>query len=122
MTPALHGSGYIEAGHVYDGGLACGFLIHSEEMNIYHAGDTGLSIEMQLLEDEQIDLALLPIGGNYTMDVKDALKAIDMIKPKMVVPMHYNTFDLIKAEPKKLEANEQGSKILLIEPGASIDL
>jgi len=122
MTPALHGSGYIEAGHVYDGGLACGFLIHAEEMNIYHAGDTGLSVEMTLLEDEQIDVALLPIGGNYTMDVKDALKAIDMIKPKKVVPMHYNTFDLIQAEPKLLEKNDQGSEIFLIEPGASIEL
>lgn len=122
MTPALHGSGYIEAGHVYDGGLACGFLMDLKGQKIYHAGDTGLSVEMSLLEDAHIDWALLPIGGNYTMDVKDALKAIALIKPKKVVPMHYNTFDLIQAEPKELEKNEVGANIVIVEANEIIEL
>lgn len=122
MTPALHGSGYMEAGHIYDGGLACGYLLTLEEKKIYHAGDTGLSVEMSLLEVEEIDLALLPIGGNYTMNERDALRAMDMIKPKKVVPIHYNTFDLIKADPSVLVNNKSNVEIIIVDPMKSISL
>lgn len=79
------------------------FLIEIDGKKIYHAGDTGLTMDMKLLEDEHIDLAFLPIGGNFTMDVKDAARACEFIKPDRVVPIHYDTFDLIKADPKKLQ-------------------
>jgi len=71
------------------------------DKKIYHAGDTALTYDMKLLEDENIDVAFLPIGDNFTMWIQDALKAVEFIKPKMVVPMHYNTFDVIKADPVK---------------------
>lgn len=122
MIPALHGSGFMEAGHMYDGGLACGFLLTLEKQKIYHAGDTGLSVEMSLLAVEEIDLALLPIGGNYTMNELDALRAIDMIKPKKVIPMHYNTFDLIGADPTILSKNGSNVEIITIDPMKSISL
>lgn len=99
MTPALHGSGIFEEGKMQDGGLAGGFLFDIGGKKIYHAGDTGLTMEMQLLETEEIDLALLPIGGNFTMDTEDALRAVRMIKPKAVIPMHYGTFAVLDASP-----------------------
>jgi L-ascorbate metabolism protein UlaG (beta-lactamase superfamily) len=122
MTPALHGSGYSEAGHVYNGGLACGYLLTLEGQKIFHAGDTGLSVEMSLLATEEIDLALLPIGGNYTMDTKDAVRANDMIKPKKVIPMHYTTFDAIKADPKTLKNNALGIEVVIVHPMETIEL
>lgn len=66
---------------------------------IYHAWDTALTYDMKLLESKNIDLAFLPIGDNFTMWIEDAIKAVDFIKPKMVVPVHYNTFDTIKQDP-----------------------
>ncbi len=98
MTPALHGSSIMIDGEPKEGGNPCGFLIEIAGKTLYHAGDTGLSLEMQLLESAGIDLAMLPIGGNFTMDITDALKAVEMIKPKKVIPMHYNTFPVIQTD------------------------
>ncbi|MBI4374614.1 MAG: MBL fold metallo-hydrolase, partial [Deltaproteobacteria bacterium] len=71
---------------------------------VYHAGDTGLSMEMKLVsESHNIDIALLPIGDNYTMGPADAAKAVEFLKPKVVVPMHYNTFPEIEQDPADFE-------------------
>lgn len=78
---------------------------------IYHAWDTALTYDMKLLESENIDLAFLPIGDNFTMWISDAIKAVEFIKPKMVVPMHYNTFELIKADPMKFASDVMLSNI-----------
>jgi L-ascorbate metabolism protein UlaG (beta-lactamase superfamily) len=75
---------------------------------------------MSLLANEEIELALLPIGGNYTMDTKDAVRAIDMIKPKKVIPMHYNTFEAIKADPKTLKNNALGIEVVIVHPMETI--
>lgn len=102
MTPALHGSGIItEDGHIYCGGSPCGFVIEHDGKKIYHAGDTGLTMDMQLLEMEHVDIAMLPIGGNFTMDIQDAIRAANFIKPKALIPMHYNTFPPIQADPNE---------------------
>lgn len=99
MTPALHGSAIeTESGSV-NGGNPAGFVLNIDGKKMYHAGDTGLSMDMKLLEIEDIDVALLPIGGNFTMDITDALLAVSFIKPKVAIPMHYNTFDVIRADP-----------------------
>lgn len=101
MVNATHSSSITENDEIIYAGPPCGFLIHSEGNKIYHAGDTGLMMDMKLLEDESIDVALLPIGGNYTMDVDDAIKAVKMIRPSLVIPMHYDTFPLIRADVDK---------------------
>lgn len=101
MTPAWHGSGISTDGGMVYGGVAGGFLIEVDGKKIYHAGDTGLTTEMNLLGDEAVDVAMLPIGGNYTMDIDDAVRAVKMIRPKMAVPMHYDTFPLIMASPEE---------------------
>jgi L-ascorbate metabolism protein UlaG (beta-lactamase superfamily) len=117
MTPALHGSGIFDEGRMLDGGLAGGFLFEIGGFKVYHAGDTGLSMEMQLLASEGIDLALLPIGGNFTMDTADALRAVEMIRPKAVVPMHYGTFDVLDSSPKAFLEGLQGVRGIRLSPG-----
>jgi L-ascorbate metabolism protein UlaG (beta-lactamase superfamily) len=96
------------------GGNPGGFVIELGGKKVYHAGDTGLTYDMKLLEDEKIDVAFLPIGGNYTMDIDDAVKACDFIKAKIVVPMHYNTFGLISADPQIFK-NKAPSEVVILD-------
>ena len=100
LTPALHGSAIHTPDGPVDGGNPCGILLTLGEQTLYHAGDTGLAMDMQLLKEELVDVAFLPIGGNYTMDIADAVRAVGFIEPKRVVPMHYNTFEMIQADPE----------------------
>ena len=80
---------------------------------------------MKLIGEEGIDLAILPIGDNFTMGPDDALRAIKFIEPKQVVPIHYNTFELIKQDPQKWAARvekETSAKVIVMRPGDSIEL
>ncbi len=122
MTMAAHGSGIKTSNGIVCGGSPCGFLIEVCGLKIYHAGDTGLIWDMKLLEDENIDYALLPIGGNFTMDICDAVRSVDFIRPKVSIPMHYNTFPLIEASPELFKASVKNSKVILLEPNTSIDV
>jgi len=90
------------------GGKAAWIVLSINNLKIYHAWDTALTYDMKLLENENIDIAFLPIGGNFTMHIDDAIKATEFIKPKLVIPIHYNTFDLIKQDPYEFK-----EKILL---------
>ncbi|HOO64030.1 MAG TPA: metal-dependent hydrolase [Synergistaceae bacterium] len=123
MTPALHGSGVVIDNQLLYGGVAAGFLIEVEGKKIYHAGDTGLTLDMQLLREEKIDLAFLPIGGNFVMDVDDAVRAVDFIRPRKVVPIHYDTFPLIQASPEEF-AQKVGdaAETVLLGFGETLDL
>jgi L-ascorbate metabolism protein UlaG (beta-lactamase superfamily) len=100
LTIAVHGSGYpTEHGILYMGN-PCGFLIAADGKTVYHAGDTGLFYDMKLIgETNRIDVALLPIGGNFTMDVPDAVRAAVLLGAGLSIPMHYGTFDVIDADP-----------------------
>src|SRR4029077_5414573 len=90
LTLAFNGSALPDG---RNGGNPCGFLIRCNDGTvIYDAADTGLFGDMRLIGEEGIDLALLPIGDNYTMGPDDALRAVKMVQPKKVVPIHYNTF------------------------------
>ena len=92
MTPALHGSALPDGSN---GGMPGGFLLKSDAGNIYIAGDTGLYSDMALIGAHGIDLAILPIGDNFTMGPDDALLAVQYLKPKAVIPCHFNTFGYI---------------------------
>jgi L-ascorbate metabolism protein UlaG (beta-lactamase superfamily) len=124
MTLALHGSRMPDGTY---GGNPAGFLITLKEngLKIYLAGDTGLFGDMRLIGEEGIDLAALPIGDNYTMGPADALRAVKLIQPKTVVPIHYNTFPLIKQDvhawAKEVEL-QTTSKVRVLTPGESFDL
>lgn len=120
MTPALHGSSIEEDNNIIYAGNPCGFLICNENITIYHAGDTGLTMDMKLLEFENIDIAMLPIGGTFTMDIKDASVACKFIKPKKVIPIHYDTFDFIKQDPIKLSDHLDDCLVEILKPGESL--
>lgn len=124
LTPALHGSAVFEGGRQVFSGVPCGFLIELEGKKLYHAGDTGLSMEMTLLGEEGVDVALLPIGGYYTMDAADAARALGLIRPKRAVPMHYNTFPLIEAEAELFRRAGAGSgaQVVILKPGEELEL
>ena len=112
---ALHGSGAA-------GCLSCGFIFEMGGKKVYHAGDTALMMDMLLLKDEAIDVALLPIGDFYTMGPADALRAVRMIQPQLVVPMHYDTFPPIVQDPEAFaEAVRQaGFQAKGLRPGESL--
>jgi L-ascorbate metabolism protein UlaG (beta-lactamase superfamily) len=120
LTIAHHGSTL--GNELAYGGNPVGFVIRMGGKNIYHSGDTGLFLDMKLIgELDKIDVALLPIGGYFTMDVNDAAKAVDFIRPRKVIPMHYNTFDLIKADPNEFakKVRHFGAECIILEPGES---
>lgn len=121
LTLALHGSVLPDGAF---GGNPCGMLLTTpDNKKIYLAGDTGLFGDMKLIGEEGIDLAMLPIGGNYTMDPSDALRAVKMILPKIVIPIHYDTFDLIKQDPQQWAervTSETKSIVRVMKPGESI--
>ncbi|MEG1641822.1 MAG: metal-dependent hydrolase [Synergistaceae bacterium] len=127
LTPAWHGAAVqmldkgIDIGY---GGVACGFLIEIENKKIYHAGDTGLTMEMQLLKDLDIQIAMLPIGGYYTMDAEDAARAVKMIKPCVAIPMHYNTFPLIAQNPEEFAkmVGEEETFVKILNPGEETEI
>lgn len=116
LTSALHGSTFVVNGHAEYAGLACGFVIECGGKKLYHAGDTALTYDMKLLEVDNVDAALLPIGGYYTMGIDDAVRAAGFVNAKVAIPMHYNTFPVIKADPqefaKKCAENEIVAKVL----------
>lgn len=118
LTPALHGSKLPDGSY---GGLAAGFIITTiNGKKVYLAGDTGLFSEMALIGEEGIDLAVIPIGDNYTMGPEDALRAVRMLKSKTVIPMHYNTWDLIAQDVDAWKTNvetETETKVQILKPG-----
>ncbi|MBN2111082.1 MAG: metal-dependent hydrolase [Methanosarcinaceae archaeon] len=100
MTDARHSSSIDEAGHAFDGGKAAGFVIRAGNVSIYHAGDTGIFRDMELIAElYHPDVAIVPIGGRYTMDARDAALAVGMLCPKIAIPMHYNTYEKIRQDP-----------------------
>jgi L-ascorbate metabolism protein UlaG (beta-lactamase superfamily) len=121
LTPALHtGSvmGDKDGTHTTD---PSGFLISlTGGKRIYHAGDTALIMDMQLLRG-QVDVAILPIGDNFTMGPEDAARAVEMIQPKVVVPMHYNTFPVIEQDPEAFRQLVGGlARVEILEPGGTL--
>lgn len=115
LTPATHSSGR---------GVPVGVVIKGGDYSVYHAGDTGLFSEMSLIKElYSPEVALLPIGGHFTMGIREAVKAVELLEPKLVIPMHYNTFPAIQADPyefKKLVEEKYGVKVVVLKPGESI--
>ena len=121
MVYALHSSSMPDGAY---GGNPAGFVIYSEGKKMYFAGDTALTLDMKLLADENLDLAILPIGDNYTMGVDDAIKACGFINCKNVIGMHYDTFPVIKIdkEEAKKKFADAGINLKLLDIGESTPL
>ncbi len=116
LTPAIHSSEH---------GNPVGVVVGGSDIRIYHAGDTGLFTEMRYIHElYHPDIALLPIGGHFTMGVEEAVKAVELLKPKIAIPMHYNTFPPIKADParfKELVEEKTNTKIVILKPGEELE-
>ena len=119
LTLAFHGSGV-------PGGHACGIVIDFYGTKLYFAGDTALFSDMQLLPKlDAFEYAVLPIGGNFTMDPNDALIACKLLQAKYVIPVHYNTWPPIAQDVEAFKAaveDETDSKVLIVKPGNTIDI
>ena len=119
MTPALHGGQVAGDDTGAYTTVPGGFWIDLGDHTVYHAGDTALLMEMQLLQGK-VDVALLPIGDNFTMGPEDAALAVDFIKPEVVIPIHYNTWDVIAQDPEAFRARVgDTARVEIVEPGGS---
>jgi L-ascorbate metabolism protein UlaG (beta-lactamase superfamily) len=121
LTLAFHGSMLPDGSN---GGNPCGFLITTQDgKKIYDAADTGLFGDMKLIGEEGIDLAILPIGDNYTMGPDDAVRAVKLLSPRKVFPIHYNTWPLLNQDAaawcQRVKA-ETGIAAVVVAPGKSI--
>jgi L-ascorbate metabolism protein UlaG (beta-lactamase superfamily) len=123
FTLALHGSALPDGSY---GGNPAGFLLTTNAgEKIYLACDTGLFGDMALIGEEGIDLTTLPVGDNYTMGPDDALRAVKLIQPKHVIPVHFNTWDLIAQDPAAWALRVQAetkAQVHVLKPGESFSL
>jgi L-ascorbate metabolism protein UlaG (beta-lactamase superfamily) len=126
MIQAFHSSGItLEQGQVIYGGLPAGYIIRAEGLTILHSGDTALFGDMKMIgERYPIDVAFIPIGDHYTMGPDDALLAAKWFGAKLVIPVHYNSFPVIRQDAEafvnKLEA--QGQKGKALAPGEKLEV
>jgi L-ascorbate metabolism protein UlaG (beta-lactamase superfamily) len=120
LTFALHGSGLPDGSC---GGNPCGFLLTTNDgRKVYFAQDTGLFGDMRLIGEEGLDVALLPIGDNFTMGPDDALRAVKLLEPKVVLPIHYNSWPLLAQDAdtwKKRVEQETKTRVVVWNPGES---
>jgi L-ascorbate metabolism protein UlaG (beta-lactamase superfamily) len=123
LTPAFHGSALPDGSY---GGNPCGFLIYLKDgTKIYDAADTGLFGDMKLIGEEGIDLAILPIGDNFTMGPDDAVRAVKLLQPKKTLPIHFNTWPLIQQDAQSWAARvrqETNAAPIVLKPGEWVDI
>jgi L-ascorbate metabolism protein UlaG (beta-lactamase superfamily) len=119
LVPAFHG-GAVEGDATGQFTTnPCGVVVTMGGKSAYHCGDTGLTLEMQLLAG-CVDVMLVPIGDNYTMGIDDAVRAVDLVKPATAIPMHYNTWDVIKADPEQFKRQVgDRARVVVLAPGQS---
>lgn len=126
MTPALHSGAIEEAGAGGSGSSPAGFVIRMDGIAVYHAGDTGLFSDMQLIgELYRPDVALLPIGGRYTMGPEEAMMAARFVGAKTVIPIHYNTWDRIAQDPVPFKTAIERTTdlhVTVLAPGQGTDI
>lgn len=116
LVPAIHSA---------DNGSPCGFVVNIDGSTIYHAGDTFVFSDMSLIPKlfGALDVALLPIGGHYTMDEKAASLAVEYLKPKVTIPIHYNTWPPINADTKVFSGlADDHTDVQILDPGQTYEL
>ena len=127
-TPAVHSSSLIkENGETIYLGNPAGVVIELDGVRVYHTGDTALFGDMALIgELYKPDIMLLPIGSLFTMGIPEAVKAVELVKPKVAIPMHYNTWPPIAANPEEFaQAVEKccpKTQVKIVKPGESIEI
>jgi L-ascorbate metabolism protein UlaG (beta-lactamase superfamily) len=125
FVPAVHSSTVDDNGSFVACSAPSGFVIRLNGKTIYVAGDTALFGDMDLIGDEDLDVAIIPIGGQYTMDAADAVKAVAKLRPEIVIPGHYNTFPTIASDPVAFADAVTAStkaRVVVLEPGQSTEV
>lgn len=114
----------VNAQHSCASGHQAGVVIEMDNRVVYHTGDTGLFGDMRIIGDFfNIDMAFLPIGDRYTMGIPSAVRAVEYLMPKRVVPIHYNTFPIIAADPEEFKQMVGDlSEVVIVKPGESVDI
>lgn len=122
-TQAFHSSSYTtEDNDIIYTGMPAGILFTAEEKTIYHAGDTSLFGDMELIgKRHPIDVAFLPIGDNFTMGPQDAAYAVELLNPKLAVPIHFDTFPPIEQNPQVFQELVANHEVKVMKAGDSID-
>jgi L-ascorbate metabolism protein UlaG (beta-lactamase superfamily) len=122
FTPAWHSNSFPDGTY---GGMPMGVIVEADGVTIYHAGDTALFSDMALIARRGIDVALLPIGDTFTMGPDDALEAVRLIAPRIVVPIHYGTFEAIEQDAAAFARSASaidGVTCHVLAPGEALDL
>jgi L-ascorbate metabolism protein UlaG (beta-lactamase superfamily) len=122
LTVAFHGSSFPDGTY---GGMPAGVLLEVEGKRVYDAGDTALFSDMRLIGENGLDVALLPIGDNFTMGPEDAGKAAKFLGARTVIPQHYNTWPLIAQDPqqfKRLVESSTESTVVVLKPGERFEI
>lgn len=124
MVPALHSSGLVENGIVVYGGNPCGYVIEFGGHRIYHAGDTGLFLDMQLIQRLfSPDICLLPIGDRFTMGPREASMACnEFLDAQTIIPMHFDTFPALTGKPEEFRGLVKRGSVVVLEPGNPLEI
>jgi L-ascorbate metabolism protein UlaG (beta-lactamase superfamily) len=125
MTHAVHSCGILDEGKIIYGGEAAGYVLTQPDgRRIYVAGDTNVFSDMALIQElYQPELAFLPIGDHFTMSPYEAAKAVRLLKPKKVIPLHFGTFPVLTGRPEHLAAQIKGEscEVWALEPGKTVE-
>jgi L-ascorbate metabolism protein UlaG (beta-lactamase superfamily) len=124
MVHAVHSCGIMDGDDIVYGGEACGYVVEFENgLKIYHAGDTAVFGDMNIIRElYQPDIALLPVGDHFVMSPREATYACGLLRPKLVIPMHFGTFPMLRGSPAELRDNVQtmGIDVLELKPGETV--
>jgi len=122
MVHAEHSCGIQDGDQIVYGGEACGYVMEFENgVNIYHAGDTCVFGDMQIIRELYApEIAMLPIGDHFTMSPREAAYACRLLKPKTVIPMHFGTFPLLTGTPGELKKLVKDAEVLEMKPGQTV--
>ncbi|MBE8539061.1 metal-dependent hydrolase [Geoglobus acetivorans] len=126
MVKAFHSADVEEDGELIPAGDPAGFVVEMDGQKVYHCGDTDVFMDMQLIgELYEPEVMLVPIGGWYTMGIREAVKAVELVRPRYAIPMHYNTFPVIETNPeefkKAVEGRVEGVSVVVLKPGESFE-
>ncbi len=127
MVKAFHSADYEDERGIISAGDPAGFVVEMSGKRVYHCGDTDVFLDMKLIRElYSPDVMLVPIGGWYTMGIREAVKAVELVRPKIAVPMHYNTFPVIEINPEEfkeqVEENVDGVRVVILEPGEYLEI
>ncbi|MGA3214047.1 MAG: metal-dependent hydrolase [Terriglobales bacterium] len=125
MTHAVHSCGILDGDQIIYGGEACGYVLEFDNgFRLYHAGDTAVFSDMRIIHAlYQPDLVMLPIGGHFTMSPREAAYAVQLLRPRAVIPMHFGTFPLLSGMPgefRRMVDALGGVEVLEMSPGQTL--